>query len=253
MGKSVRLISMCIGVAACANTSETIKTDLAAPIYSASQIYKLSWHGVRLGMTAKEACTILIANGYSRRPTDFPGDHPCSPKHIVENAEIYFGMGWKGNAELDGKPARDVHSLTLEYLPQNGVLTVATIGVDTRESGTIEELQARGIAEWGPPTRKESWGFIAYAPDSRQAEFTNRSDFGSCLIWTGCSSISGKDCHHIVQKFAVPYAQQSKTYDGRSIKIADGRRALNEARRLGLLKKMLAKNVSYVCPVLRVH
>lgn len=253
MGRPVSLILVCIGAAACANTSGTIKTHSEAPIYSASQIYALSWHGVRLGMTPKEACTILIANGYSRRPTDFPNDHPCSPKHVVENAEIYFGKGWKGDAELDGKPARDVHSLTLEYLPQSGALTVATIGVMTQESGTIEELQARGIAEWGPPTRKESWGLMTYAPDSRQAEFTNRSNFGSCLIWTGCSSISGKDCHRIVQKFSVPYAQQSKTSGGRSIKIQDGLRALNEARRLGLLKEMLSTNVSYVCPVLRVH
>jgi hypothetical protein len=227
------------------------------PRYDAAEIYRLSFHGIRLGMTSTEACTRLLAKGYTRRPNDQKG-RDCRPEALGDKlSDAFFGTRVFSNAGEPrlGTATDTVQSLLLSYSMSDGGPAITEIQVMTNERGRLDDLVRTVVREWGRPTllERHAYATLAYAASPEEADGSNRQSFSSCQSSPECEYLRGSDCAAVLRRFAGVFAQVA-VYDwGRWIRIEDNRPYLASLQASGALERRDWESPDAMCIVPSIH
>ena len=213
------------------------------PNYSATDIYRLDFQGVRLGMPRDEACLLIVANGYRNRDGGDCG--PAAPLRPGDDApvDIFLGSQMRDCNREDcrpGSPADSVKFLSLTYERVDGRDVVRRISVDTAEPGQADALTAAIVRDWGRPTFFAPGGdgahsLLIYGASPAQADPEPRNIFDRCVHSPDCEAERGIDCGAVISDYATTTAEVTIHDGGRWIQIEDRRayaRALRESGRL---------------------
>lgn len=234
----------------------------AAPLperYDAAAIYRLEFHGIRLGMARDEACRTLLANGYHLR-FDSAGCGPLAPfEDGEESPRDNFGGSARGSCHPEqcrpGTPAEQVSTIIVLYERIAGRDIVNDISVSTVETEGSDALAADGVRHWGRPTFRADWGYtvLNYAASPREADFYARGDFGQCRTFPECAAEDGIDCGAILNDLSAPHARVLTVYGGRSITIEDPRPYVARLRASGELQGRRLRRSGRICHRVPAH
>ena len=241
-----------------ATEAQDPRVDQSGPSYDADAIYRLEFHGVRLGLARDEVCRRLLANGYTLEEAGECG--PRAPRDYEEEpqGDSYRGTaggGWCRQEPCDrALPSAKVQFISVEYDRLDDRDVVRSFYLWTSEAKDRDSLTAETVRHWGRPTYFARWGYnvLHYGASPDQAEFYNRSNYGRCLYNPGCAEQDGLDCGAILSDYATPNAQVV-AYDGfRVIEVEDARLDLRDLRASGVIedRRVVPR---YACPVTSVH
>lgn len=234
------------------------RVDPSGPRYDADAIYRLEFHGVRLGMPRDEVCRRLLAGGYTNRSAGDCG--PLAPRDYEDEppADSFHGTapgGWCREERCDpALPSAAVQFISIGYDRVGGRDLVRSFYIWTNEPQDRDALAQATVRAWGRPTYYARWGYnvLYYGASPDQAEFYNRSNYGRCRYNPGCGEMDGLDCGAILTDFATPNAQVV-AYDGfRVIEVEDARLDLRDLAASGVIegRRVVPR---YACPVGSVH
>lgn len=234
------------------------RVDPSGPSYGADAVYRLEFHGVRLGMPRDEVCRRLLADGYT---LESPGDcGPLAPRDYEDEppGDSYRGTapgGWCGQPPCDpASPSASVQFISIDYDRADGRDLVRSFYAWTSEAADRDALTDVTVRAWGWPTYYARWAYnvLLYGESADQAEFYNRSNYGRCRYNPGCAEMDGLDCGAILSDYATANAQVT-AYDGfRVIEVEDARLDLRDLRASGVIegRRVVPR---YACPVSSVH
>jgi hypothetical protein len=226
------------------------------PVYSAADIGRFDFQGVRLGMTREEVCPRILAAGYRNRD-GFPCG-PAAPMHEGEEApiDVFLGGAYRDctrNACRPSDPAAGVTFLTLVYERVGGRDVVRTISADTAEPGPVPPKTAATISEWGVPTFIERGGeggydVLIYGESRAQADWSARETYSRCTTFPDCAAERGTDCGAVLSDFATATAEVTVYHWGRLIRIEDRTAELRALRASGRLQGRRRVPEPFGCP-----
>ncbi|HST35185.1 MAG TPA: hypothetical protein VLK25_00950 [Allosphingosinicella sp.] len=234
------------------------RVDPSGPSYDAEAVYRLEFHGIRLGMARDEVCRRLTANGYTLESPGRCG--PLAPRDYEDEppGDSYRGTAPGGSCRASpcdpASPSSSVQFISVEYERADGRDLVRSFYLWTSEPSGRDALTEATVRAWGRPTYYARWGYnvLLYGASADQAEYYNREKYGRCVYNPGCAAIDGLDCGAILNDYATPHAQVT-AYDGfRVIQVEDARLELRDLRASGVIDGRRVA-VQYLCPVASVH
>lgn len=244
-------------LAACA-LSQSPQDASATPIkvYSRAQIRALAPYGVHLGMDAMQACKVLLRGGFSRHPNNSAGAD-CAARTPPDEDDIFFGDGTLGNLENKVRTKFGiVFYFSMQYRNQGSRREVSQISIWTNEKDQQDALEAATRAEWGEPTFFAKWGYrvLNYASSPQQADFNNRSDYGSCNYMPACKTPEERqECMGIRKRYASVWMSVTVFDWGRTIEIQDetGSESYKELELID--RDIRAGRLVVACPIPKLH
>jgi hypothetical protein len=217
MRRSARILASALIASIAAFASGAAVPPPAAPIYSRDTIRSFELFGVRLGMEAGSACAVLKEAGFSRgRWIDTNVD--CSTFPEPDSGDTYFGRGPKA-----ATPYGTLSFISFNYRTVGDTRRIRSISIWTDEKDQQAALEAATREQFGTPTFFAKWNYrvMNYAGTPEQADYDNRSGYGSCQYLPCMTAEEAGECLSTVNRFATP-AIEVVVFDwGRTINLKD--------------------------------
>ena len=207
-----------------------------AALYDAAAIYRMSFHGIALGMTHRDVCERLIAAGYRRWQNP---QARCEPGVLAEDED-----GFNGGSRAMGLPAEHVSFIAMDFDapgPEGKVLRLYSL---TMERGSTAQLMQLTREQFGPATDQwEDGGAVSpirvrlgYGATMHGVQPEAQDALSACQLNPPCAWREGIDCRAVAQA-ARPYARIHVQPGGRWIEIEDPRPQFAAMRAAGKLAR----------------